>query len=198
MMRAINRFIFKMLGWTIDENVPPEANRCVLTAVPHTSNWDFFIVNMAFSILRIPMKFTIKDDWMKFPFNLIIKPLGGIGIDRSPKQAGEKRLSLVEAMANLFKEHEQLAMVVTPEGTRSKATKWKTGFYYTAVTAGVPICLSYCDFSMKKAGIGKVIYPSGDIEKDMREITRFYKDFKGRHPEKFSVDLRYLDEDSEG
>ena len=82
-------------------------------------------------------------------------------------------------------------MLVTPEGTRKKVTKWKTGFYYVAHGAKVPIALGYMDFEKKEAGIGKVIYPSGDIHKDMREIMDFYRNIKGRHPERFSLDLDY-------
>jgi 1-acyl-sn-glycerol-3-phosphate acyltransferase len=83
-------------------------------------------------------------------------------------------------------------VLVTPEGTRSLSTKWKSGFYYVALNAGVPITLGYLDYANKVAGVGKAVYPTGDYNKDMREIMDFYKDIKGRYPEKFSVDLEVM------
>ncbi len=124
---------------------------------------------------------------MKFPSGMLMKPLGGIGIDRSPKIPGEKHLSHTEAMIDLFNQNEELIIVFTPEGTRSKVTKWKTGFYHVAVAAGIPICLAYADYKTKVAGIAKVIYPT-NFEKDMKEIMAFYKTVTPKFPENFSVD----------
>jgi 1-acyl-sn-glycerol-3-phosphate acyltransferase len=98
---------------------------------------------------------------------------------------------MVQAMADLFKTHPRLVMLVTPEGTRSLQTEWKSGFYHVAVTAGVPIALAYLDYTKKEAGVGKIVYPSGDIAKDMKEIMDFYQNIQGKHPENFSVDQRY-------
>jgi 1-acyl-sn-glycerol-3-phosphate acyltransferase len=180
-----------LFGWKIDEHTPPETERCVLVAAPHTSNWDFPIAIAAFRILGIPIRFTIKQEWMRVPFKWLIAPLGGIAIDRRPKTKGDERPSMVDAMAHIFDEHERIAVIVTAEGTRSRVTHWKTGFYYIAQKANVPICLGYCDYERKIAGIGKAIHPSGDIDRDMKEIMDFYKQFKGRHPEKFALDERY-------
>jgi hypothetical protein len=94
-------------------------------------------------------------------------------------------------MANLFREHEKLAVLVTPEGSRSLRTEWKTGFYHVARLASVPMVLGYLDYQKKEAGIGKIIYPGEDMEKDMKEIMEFYKGINARFPEKFSTDLRY-------
>jgi hypothetical protein len=82
--------------------------------------------------------------------------------------------------------------MVTAEGSRSLCRQWKTGFYYVALTASVPIVLAYLDYEKKEAGIGKVIYPSGDIAADMKDIMLFYKDIKAKFPEKFSLDERYV------
>ena len=81
--------------------------------------------------------------------------------------------------------------MVTPEGTRSLRTKWKTGFYHTAAGAGVPIALGYLDYKNKEAGVGKIIYPSGDMKRDMKEIMDFYKNIPAKFPEKFSVDTEF-------
>ena len=127
---------------------------------------------------------------MKFPFSLLTKPLGGIAIDRRPRQEGEPRRSFIEVMVELFNQHEELIIVITPEGTRSKVEKWKTGFYHIALQANVPIVLGYIDYKKKKTGLGEVIYPT-DFETDMRRIMSFYKNFVGKYPEKFSVDKQF-------
>jgi 1-acyl-sn-glycerol-3-phosphate acyltransferase len=190
MLRWIIYYLFKWSGWTVDRNLPPEISRCIIVAAPHTSNWDYWYTMASFAILRLRIKVTIKKEWMRFPYNLITAPLGGIAIDRSPKNPDSPRPSLVEAMIDLFEKHKKLIIVVTPEGTRAKATKWKTGFYQVAKGAGVPICLGYVDYKTKKAGIGKTIYPS-NFEDDMREIMGFYQGITARFPEKFSIDTDF-------
>lgn len=162
-----------------------------MIAAPHTSNWDLVYALAAYDLMKIPVRFTIKKEWMRFPLNLIMRPLGAIGIDRSPKVKGEQRKSMTEAMTELFNGRENLNIMVTPEGTRSKREKWKTGFYYVALNSKVPIALGYLDYANKIAGVGKLIFPSGDIKKDMREIMDFYRNIKGKHPERFSLDLEF-------
>ncbi len=179
--------IFKISHWTVDESLPPEIKKCIIIAAPHTSNWDLWYTMVSFAIYKLKIRFTIKKEWMRFPFSLLMKPLGGIAIDRSPRSVGSERNSFVESMIELFDQNEELIIVITPEGSRSLSNKWKTGFYHVARGAGVPICLGYVDYQKKKAGIGKVIYPS-DFTIDMREIMNFYSQIHPKFPEKFSVD----------
>ncbi len=191
-MKFISYLLLKAFGWTafIEEGL--QANRCVMIASPHTSNWDLLFTILAFNYFRIPMRFTIKNEWMRFPFGLLMRPLGAIGIDRSPKKEGDKRLSMVDAMANLFAENERIAVVVTPEGSRSLRTEWKTGFYYVAKTAGVPICFGYLDYAKKEAGVGGQVFPSDNMEEDLKKVMEFYSKIAPKFPEKFSVDQRYI------
>lgn len=190
MILAFLRFFFKISGWTLKTELLKEVKRCVILASPHTSNWDFIYARAAFDLYDVPVRFTVKKEFNFFPFSIILNALGAIWIDRSPKKPGEKRQSMVQVMTDIFKEHEEIAVMVTPEGTRSLRTKWKTGFYHVAKNAGVPLCLGYVDFAKKEAGVGGPIYPT-DFEKDMREIAAFYKTKGARHPEKFSVDLDF-------
>jgi 1-acyl-sn-glycerol-3-phosphate acyltransferase len=183
----------KLMGWKMNLHGlnPKNFNRAVMLAVPHTSNWDLPIARAAFYLMGIPVRFTVKKEWMKFPFNLIGKPLGGIAIDRSPKKAGDQRRSMTEAMIDLFAENKELVVLVTPEGTRSYNDKWKTGFYYVALGAKVPIALGYLDYAKKEAGVGLVFEPTGNIEADMQKIMDFYRNIKGKFPEKFSTDKTF-------
>jgi len=184
----------KMMGWTLDNHWPQDLKQCVMIAAPHTSNWDALYARLALKALGVNVRLTIKDSYMKFPFGPFVRALGGIGIDRRPKQAGQQRPSMVEVMSDLFKEHDDLVMLVTPEATRAKQEQWKTGFYHVAVTAGVPIALAYMDYAHKKTGVGKVVYPSGNMDKDMAEIMAFYANINAKFPKQFSVDQRYLDQ----
>jgi 1-acyl-sn-glycerol-3-phosphate acyltransferase len=191
MIKFLCRLIFRLSGWTLNNKMPANINKCVMIAAPHTSNWDLVYALAAYDMMGIPMRFTLKDEFMKFPLKLIFKPIGAIAIDRRPKVAGGERRSMTEAMVDLFNGREKLNIMVTPEGTRSLNTKWKTGFYYVALNAKVPIGLGYLDYKNKVAGVGGMVYPSGDIKKDMKIIMDFYKDIQGQHPEKFSIDAEY-------
>lgn len=188
----IFRFFFWIKGWTVDKNLPEGVHRCVMIAAPHTSNWDFILTAAAFHILGIKIRFTVKNELARFPSKQILESFGAIWIDRSPKKPGEKRRSTTQAMASLFEENKELLIMITPEGTRSLRTEWKTGFYFVAKEANVPIGLGYLNYEKKIAGIDRMVYPSKDMEADLREITQFYKDIPPKYPEKFSPDLRYL------
>lgn len=194
MLKALCRTIFKAQGWTLMGEEFADYPRCVVVAGPHTSNWDTIFTIAAFDMLNLPVRFAIKKEWMRFPLNLIVEPLGGIGVDRRPREITGERPSMVEAMSQLFEEHpEELALVITPEGTRSLSTRWRSGFYHVAMNANVPIVVCYLDYAKREAGVGKILYPSGDFEADMRKITAFYTDITPKFPEKFSVDLRFIE-----
>jgi len=191
MFKMFIKLVMRMFGWRANPNYPQEATKCVLIAAPHTTNWDTFYLRLGMWVLGIPMKFTIKDDWTKFPMGLIMKPLGGLGIDRSGKKGSTERVSYVDQMVDIIRSNDEIAMVVAAEGSRSLRKKWKMGFYHTALKAGVPLCLGYLDYQKKEAGIGMAIHPTGNIEEDMKKIMDFYKNIAGKYPEKFSLDERY-------
>ncbi|MBL0231544.1 MAG: 1-acyl-sn-glycerol-3-phosphate acyltransferase [Moraxellaceae bacterium] len=193
LLKLAARSVYAFTGWTFKNQMPQDVKQCVMIAAPHTSNWDALYTRFAFVLMEIPVKITIKDSYMRFPYGALIRYLGGIGINRRPKKEGEARESMVQLMANLFKQHENLVMLVTPEGTRAKRTQWKTGFYHIAVAANVPIALGYCDYAKKEVGVAKLVYPSGDMKKDMHEIMAFYKHVVPKHPQNFSIDLDYHD-----
>lgn len=181
-----------LMGWELDNHWDLNVDQCVMIAAPHTSNWDALYARLGLKALGVNVRLTIKDSYMKLPFGPFVRAMGGIGIDRSVKQEGQARPSMVQLMSDLFKTHPKLVMLVTPEGTRAKQEQWKTGFYHVATTAGVPIALAYMDYAKKKTGVGKIVYPTGDYEKDMVEIMSFYADINAKFPEKFSVDQRYV------
>jgi 1-acyl-sn-glycerol-3-phosphate acyltransferase len=182
MSKFLSKWIFRLSGWKVVGGFPPEVKKAVMVAAPHTSNWDFLYARCAFYIMEVPLKYTIKKELMKFPFGPILKSIGAIPIDRGPKKGLGKR-SMVDAMVDMFDGRDQLVVLVTPEGTRKYAPKWKSGFYRVAEQAGVPIVLGYLDYEKKEAGVGPVFLTTGDMEKDMEEIMAFYRTKKARYPE---------------
>jgi 1-acyl-sn-glycerol-3-phosphate acyltransferase len=178
MLGFLARLLFKISGWQVVGKIPPEAKKCVMIAAPHTSNWDLVFARAAFYIMDVPLKYTIKKEWMDKPImGPMLKAFGAIPIERTKQKGG-----MVQAMAKLFNQYHELAIMVTPEGTRKFVPKWRTGFYHTAVAGGVPIVLGYLDYDKKHAGIGEVVYPSGDIQGDMERILNFYSKIIPRHP----------------
>lgn len=183
-----------LMGWEVDNHCPLELDQYVMIAAPHTSNWDALYARLGLKALGVNVRLTIKDSYMKLPFGPFVRAMGGIGIDRRLKASGEARPSMVQLMTDLFKTHPKLVMLVTPEATRARQEQWKTGFYHVALNAGVPIALAYMDYAKKKTGVGKIVHPTGDFEKDMAEIMAFYAQVKAKFPECFSVDTRYYSE----
>ena len=188
------RLLARLMGWTIGRDHVPEdvrrvLDRCVVVAAPHTSNWDAFFMLLASRILKVRFRYGIKQEWLKSPLAPLLKRLGAIGIDRKPRKEGEQRPSLVQAMVQLFKDHDQLALALAPEGTRQYRAKWKTGFYQVALEAGVPIVLSRLDYRHKIATVDKLIHPTGDMEADFREIMAHFATVTPRHPERFCLDV---------
>ncbi|MDX5478650.1 MAG: glycerol acyltransferase, partial [Cyclobacteriaceae bacterium] len=89
-----------------------------------------------------------------------------------------------EAMTNMLKEADELVIMVTPEGTRSHAPKWKTGFYHIALGANVPVVIGYLDYKKKEAGIGPLIYPNGNMNDQIEEMMAFGRTVTAKYPEK--------------
>jgi 1-acyl-sn-glycerol-3-phosphate acyltransferase len=182
------KLIYKLLGWKVTHFLSNDIKKCVIIVAPHTSNWDFIFGIGAVKVMKLKQRFVIKKEWIRFPIKRLMFSLGALPIDRNKKQTGENKSS-VDAIAELFKDRDELRMVITPEGTRSRVEKWKTGFYYVAVKANVPIALAFINYETKTCGIDKVIYPTGDFKADMKQIMDFYKNIKGGNPQNFSVDV---------
>lgn len=179
--KALYGFIYyKILGWKTVQTVPQYA-KCVVCAAPHTTNLDLFIGKLYYGAIGGKTSFMMKKEWFFFPLGVLFKLVGGIPVDRG------RKTSLVDQMVHHFKHSKRFHLAITPEGTRQANPNWKKGFYYIALKAEVPIVLIGIDYQTKTITSTKSLIPTGDIEKDMREIKLYFKDFKGRHPENFSI-----------
>jgi len=180
LLRGFSVGFLRLTGWKLDGALPPGHDKCVLIAAPHTSNWDLPYTLMVAFALRLNIYWMGKAQIFRFPFGPVMRWLGGIAVQR------EKSNNLVAASAEAIKAADgPLQLVVPPEGTRSKTRYWKTGFYWIAVTAEVPIVMAYMDYPRKLSGLGPVFVPTGDIEADMAKIKAFYAPFKGKNAAQF-------------
>ncbi len=175
-MKLLARFIFWLSGWKVVGKNPKAVKKLVMIAAPHTSNWDLLYARAAFYLMDIPVKYTIKKELFFFPLGWLLKALGGIPIDRKSKGR------MVDKMAALYDNYDEFCIMITPEGTRSYSPEWKKGFYYIAQQVNIPIALGYLDYKKKEAGVGPLITPSGNYEKDLQEIQSFYKKITPKFP----------------
>jgi 1-acyl-sn-glycerol-3-phosphate acyltransferase len=183
LMRALSRAFLRLNGWQVEGSLPPDARKSVLIAAPHTSNWDLpYTLMVAFS-LRLNIYWMGKESLFRGPLGPLMRWLGGIAVDRS------KNNNLVSASAQaIVQSTGPVQLVVPPEGTRGKTRHWKTGFYFIALQAQVPIVLAYMDYQRKRSGLGPSFTPTGDVDKDMAEIKRFYAGIKGKNADQFEAD----------
>lgn len=164
------------MGWSHHGKIPDDVHKCILVGAQHTSNWDFIPAIGCMANLNRNPKFLIKKEWWKFPFNILMKALGGIPVDRGKKN------NMIEAMVDLINDYDDIVILMAPEGTRSYAKKWKSGFYHVALKANIPIVLGSLDFEKKESRIGPVFIPTGNQSKDLIEIKKYYSQFTPRHP----------------
>ncbi len=175
------QFFLKMRGWKLQGKAPTEP-KYVLIAVPHTSNWDFpLALAMAF-VYRFEMHWMGKDSLFKGWRGPIMRWLGGIPITRSSAN------NVVAQTIEAFKASDHLVIAIPPEGTRSKVDKWKTGFYYIALGAKVPIALAFLDYKKKTGGFLPMFHPTGDAETDIVTMRACYSGISGKYSNQCVVD----------
>jgi len=178
LMHWLARLALRLTGWRIIGGAPV-VPKYVLIGAPHTSNWDFPVALMVCFALRLRVYWMGKASLFPPLLGGVMRWLGGIPVNR------ERSGNLVQATVDAYNGNQRLIVIVPPEGTRSKVTQWKTGFYYIALGAGVPIALGYLDFRRKEAGLSRMFEPTGDIAADMVEIQAFYAGVTGKNPGKF-------------
>lgn len=162
------------MGWEFEGAWPKGVKKSIIIVVPHTSWHDFYVGLLVRRILNVEIKFLAKKELFKPPFGWYFKWMGGTPLDRTP---GQKK---VEAIADVFKGKEEFRLALSPEGTRKKVKDWKTGFYYIAKSAGVPIVMIAFDFGRKRVKVSEPLYISDDMEADFKKIRKFYKDVIGK------------------
>lgn len=179
-MRWLAKFIyFKILGWKVVGNTnisQKTVKKAVIIAAPHTHWNDFFIGILLRQVLRVKTNFVGKKELFKWPFGWYFKAVGGAPVERKSNE------NQVEAIARLFNNKDEFRLTLAPEGTRKKVDKWRTGFYFIAKEAKVPIIMFTLDFKNKQNKISEPFYPTDDMEADFKFINNYYKGVVGKIP----------------
>lgn len=177
MIRLLGLLWWRLNGWKVNGSFPKNVPKMVIAVGPHTSAWDVVVGLSARS--SIPIKhayFLGKKELFDGPFGWFFRSIGGTPVDRFSSQG------MVQQVAEKFKQHEQFRLAMSPEGTRKKVDKLRTGFYYIAKEAGVPILLTGLDFGKKEVIIGELLTPT-DEAKDFQKIIAFFAGVEGKNKE---------------
>jgi len=178
MFSLFSRFVLWVWGWKASGYYPQNVDKIVVAVAPHTSNWDFPLGVLINSAYRCRANYVGKHTLFRWPFGILFRWWGGIPVDRT------KKGNFVSDIVDAFKREKRFHLVISPEGTRTKVDKFKTGFYHIAVGAGVPICLCRLDAEKKEFFFDPVLFhPSGDEKKDLQHIWEYFKKVKGIKPE---------------
>jgi 1-acyl-sn-glycerol-3-phosphate acyltransferase len=183
---ALAKGFLRLSGWAL-EGEHPTARAYVLIAAPHTTNWDLLYFLAHAWALGISPSWIGKHTLFSGPLGPVMRWLGGVPVDRA--RAG----GLVAQLAQAFQREPDLVLTVPPEGTRSRAPFWKSGFYQIARAAKVPIVMGFLDYDRRRGGLGPTLIPGDDLRADMDAIRAFYADKRGKHPECFG-DVRLAEE----
>jgi 1-acyl-sn-glycerol-3-phosphate acyltransferase len=170
-----------LAGWKIRGDWPA-APKAVLIAAPHTSNWDAIYMLAAAGYFRITLQWMGKASLTQGPFGWLVKAVGCVPVDRSARH------DMVSAMRDAFASRAKMLLAVPPEGTRSLTREWKTGFYYIACAAGVPIILTVLDYGTKTINVAGMFQPTGDYAADIPVIQQYYASAVGKHAARFATD----------
>lgn len=175
LLHGVSCLFLKLYGWRREGRMP-DLPKFVIIGAPHTSNWDGVVMLALAFAFKINLFWMGKSSLFRWPFGGVVKWCGGIPVDRSGSGG------VVEQTISIFQKSKQLVIAISPEGTRARVKRWKTGFYYTALGAEVPIVLGFLDYKRKAGGVGPLIYLQGDIKRDMKKIQAFYNGISGKYP----------------
>jgi 1-acyl-sn-glycerol-3-phosphate acyltransferase len=174
-MHSIAKFIyFKVLKWSLVGDFPSHVKKCVIIVVPHTSWWDFLLGILVRNVWKEEINYIGKKSLFDSPFGWFFKWTGGTPIDRS------KSNDTVSAIAKIFGNNDKCRLSLSPEGTRKKVSQWKTGFYFIAKAAKVPVVMVAFDYGKKQIKISKPLSPTTDQEADFKKYEAFFKGVKGK------------------
>lgn len=176
--RLYKYIFFRLLGWKLIGTLDESIKKCIVIVIPHTANVDFLIALLVRGIMNVEINFVGKKELFAFPFGYYFRSVGGAPLDRS---GGKNN---VDATAELFKQHKTFRLALSPEGTRKKVNELRTGFYYIALNANVPIIPVAFDYGKKEVKVGEAITVTGNYDEDMKVILPFYKNVKGKNPKR--------------
>ena len=163
----------KIIGWKTEGRLPENERKYVIIVAPHTSNWDFLLGVVIRGAMGFRANFLGKDSLFRKPFGFFFRSLGGIPVNRNTSQ------NMVEQVVEVARNRNSFILAIAPEGTRGKVNKWRTGFYYIALNAEIPIVMCQFDCERRVARFLKPFYPTGNVEEDLNYIKSQFRNIKG-------------------
>ena len=176
LLQKIGKFFLTITGWKFKGDIP-RSDRIILVAGPHTSNWDFLLALAFIFGLNLNVFLVGKHTLFKNGFSKIMRKLGGIPVDRASPEL------LMNEVSNIVKKQQGVIIAISPEGTRKKVERLKSGFLRIAKTTNSQILLAGIDFESKLIHLGKLFQPSGNTESDLLNVHNYFRQFKGKRPE---------------
>lgn len=176
-LQKIFLWLFKKIGWQLVGDLPREP-KVIIAAAPHTTNWDFVYSCIIILAMNIKVSIMMKQQAFVWPVGKLWRWLGFVPIDR--KQA----TNVVDQVAKEFQKRDKFWLVITPEGTRSKVKKWKTGFLRMAHAADVPVALVALDYPTKTLRFLRTFKSTGNFDEEVYQLMEEFKRYRGKHPDK--------------
>ena len=177
MLHLLLKLYLKITGWKAVNGISPELKKFVMVAAPHTSSWDVVMGFIFRRFLKLGyVKFIGKQELFKPPFGFIFRKLGGVPVDRFSSN------NFVDQVVQMFNDNESFAIALSPEGTRKKVDRLRTGFYHIARQANVPIILMAMDFEHKEFRFEAPFYTTDNEAEDLKKILHYFGGVKGKNP----------------
>ncbi len=177
---SIARLTLQLFGWKTISSLP-YGQKFILIGAPHTSFWDFPLIFLYMTSIKVKAHWVIKDALILRPFRSLVRYFGALEFESSSQSSG-----FVTSMVERFNTRESMVLGLLPEGTSAFVPRWKTGFYYIALASKVPVVLGFIDYNTKTIGVGYCLIPSGDREKDAEILRDFYRGKQGKNPDRAS------------
>lgn len=189
---TLSRKLFKKLflaqGWSFEGEFP-NYPKAVAIASPHTSNIDGWYGFLAIAALGVKASVLGKDSLFKFPFKSVLNWAGVLPVKRDTANG------LTEQAVQALRSTDKIWIALAPEGTRKRASKIKSGFYWIAYRAEVPIVMFSFDYDHKKIYCLGAMQPTGNYDSDLAYILAQYKGkFSARNPQWLALPLQKLQE----
>jgi 1-acyl-sn-glycerol-3-phosphate acyltransferase len=179
--RAVSILLMRLTGWHFTgEHFPVDVRKFVLIVAPHTSNWDFPVGVMAKYALGIRGTFLGKHTLFRFPLGLVMRWLGGLPVDRSSAH------DVVTQTVHLVERSDRIIVVLSPEGTRKRTDRWRTGFWWIAHKAGLPILPVAFDYSKRAIHVCPLFQPTGDVDADVNALRQLFHASMAYDPAKYA------------
>lgn len=178
LVAGFGRWMLTLAGWKIEGNFP-DAPKMMLIVAPHTSNWDFPVGLMAKFALRLECRFMAKASLYWWPLGAFLRRVGGLAIDRAAAD------DVVMGSVRAYRDRERLVLVITPEGTRARVERWKSGFHRIARGAGVPVVLVVFDYGRKVVRLGPAFDTTEDYDGDLAKMQSHITAAMAKHPARY-------------